>query len=131
MEGKEYEFVYRVHVNNSDDRIVVRFDKERGTIQRFAVQLQSSLSRYSTLESIAQFDHDPQSLGGHDIYREGLHIDVYHQDGSVTKLWPNHPPLPASEGAILRRCVDYFKKHVEYFDQVHSGRIDPSDPPNW
>lgn len=56
-----------------------------GNVSAFYVQLEMNLSPSKDSESewtdIACFDHQPERERGHDVTREGLHLDIYHPNG--------------------------------------------------
>lgn len=107
-------------------------DKRRGSLIRWVVQLQRIREYPDDFPTIAQFDHNPMSEHGHDVFSEGLHIDLYLQDDKDVKIYPSHPPLHHYDtGAVPRRCTDYFKENTEWFLDAHRGAITPNDPPSW
>lgn len=126
----EYENVHTKSIEDTTQQVVARFDTDSGSIVRFVAQLQKRTT-YSNYETVAQFDHDPDSPGGHDIYEEGLHLDVYRADGPVVKIYPSHPPLPRSLGVVLRNCTDYLREHSAWLMAVEIGAKSPSNPPNY
>jgi hypothetical protein len=122
-----YGTTFGVHVDHDHCRIVVRFDKERGSLDRFAVQLQAQAT--PAWKTIAQIDHAPRDANGHDLYVEGLHVDIYRRNGEELKLYPAHTSLPSDPGKLLRVCTDYLKGNVGWFWKVHRGHIEPGGPP--
>lgn len=73
-------------------------------------------------------DHDPFSANGHDVYSEGIHVDVYHRGTKQGTFYPDHGPLPESSGQVIRRCKDYLIDNTAYIEQVRTGDIDPHNP---
>lgn len=127
-----YDRNYGIETDRTDSRILVRFDTHRGDLQRFAVQLQHRETYFADdWVTIAQFDHDPSNPSGHDVYEEGLHIDVVRDDSNTETLRLRHGPLPSSQGAALRICADYLEDHIGYFLKVFHGEISPSDTSPW
>jgi len=117
-------------IDSYHQRIGVGFDRPRDSRGRFLVQLQHGRGR--ELRTIAQVDHDPESPNGHDVYAEGLHVDVYGQDGQAdTTLYPDHPPLSRNLGRVIRRCVRYLDENNVYLRLVSRGDISPDDPPRF
>lgn len=127
----DYDTNFGVRTDHPVCRIVVRFDKRNGVLERFAVQLQESDLAGDNWGTIAQIDHAPNDAGGHDLYAEGLHVDVYQEDGSTLKVYPRHGTLPQSSGALLRICSDYLEDHISWFRAVCAGNRDPDDPPKF
>ena len=105
--------------------------KSKGELVRFAVQLQL-IEGPETFTTIAQFDHDPTAEFGHDVFDEGLHIDLYSRSERDVKIYPRHPPLDNFDaGAVVRRCTDYFTEHAGWFLDAYRGAISPDEPPSW
>lgn len=85
-----------------------------GEVTEFYVQLEMNLSPELTSPDdwvdIACFDHQPNRERGHDIRKEGLHLDIYHPNGpdrmitSFTAVAVDHAP---------RFCEKYFDKNYE------------------
>lgn len=123
----EYGTTYGVQADDNC-RIVVRFDKVRGALDRFVVQLQLQKAP-ETWTTIAQIDHAPRDNNGHDLFVEGVHVDIYRQNGRQLKLHPDHAGLPRKPGEVLRVCTDYLKNHVGWYRKVHEGTIEPKGPP--
>lgn len=113
-------------------RYVVRFDKRRGSITRFVVQLQRQTDAFEMdWRTFAQIDHEPNHVQGHDLYREGIHIDIYHEDGTSSKIRPSTgAPLPTPGGVLLNMCKDYLVDNAEYFRQAARKQIPLDSPPD-
>lgn len=60
---------------NPKTRICANINAERGDVMNFVVAYEYRLR--DLWETVAQFDHGPESLYGHDIAEEGLHMDLY------------------------------------------------------
>lgn len=133
MEGPSgYEKHYVVETPCRDARVAVGPDTTSGSVDRFLVQLRydTSVLPLRTVE-IARIDHNPASPLGHDLYAEGLHVDVRRPDGSEAKAWPPHTSLPTGAGALITACIGYYRSNVEYFVGVYEGAREASDPPAW
>lgn len=126
-----YQEVHARGVEGSTFRVVSRFDTDRGSVTRFAAQLQRGADTQSGYQTMAQFDHDPAAENGHDIYEEGLHLDIYRRNGDDEKLHPDHPPLPESRGRVLRSCKEYLHDNARWLAQVYLGVREPYDPPRY
>ena len=126
-----YDVSKAVSANRNDCIITVGFDQQQNHIPRFLVQLHY-VNPPDTLQwtAIARFDHNETSSEGHDVYREGLHIDVVTPSGEVT-IHPHHGGLPQNRGAVIRSCVDYFVDESQYFIDVYEGKLSPGGPPHW
>lgn len=81
--------------------------------------------------SIARMDHNETAAAGHDVYREGLHVDIDRRSGREVYLAPAHGRLPKNRGAVIRGCVDYLDGEADYVVDVFEGRHSPGSPPRW
>lgn len=82
---------------------------------RFVVQLEYNVGHRTTrpdpsLEVVARFDHDATSTGGHDVRREGLHMDVY-RDGERVLRGRGFPKIPP--GAAMRYAELYLSRNAD------------------
>jgi hypothetical protein len=93
---------------------------ERGEVIQFTAQLeydvQATPSGQNTPEwrTVARFDHDANSLHGHDVAEEGLHLDIYRNEEEY-KVKTAFPPVPLSRA--FRYCEEYLTQHADYFLQ--------------
>jgi len=76
-------------------------------------------------------DHNETSATGHDVYREGLHVDVARRTSATVHLRLSHGALPANRGKVIRGCVDYLRAETDYFIDVYEERRPPGGPPTW
>jgi len=132
LEPSNYDISKTVSAKRNDCRVTVGFDQQQTHIPRFLVQLHyinPPDTRQWTV--LARFDHNETSAEGHDIYHEGLHIDVRNPDGSMTKVHPRHGGLHQNRGAVIRACVDYLADEAQYFIDVFNGDISPGTPRKW
>jgi hypothetical protein len=115
-----------------DCLLTVGFDQDRGYISRFLVQLHYRVSADPIRwQSIARMDHNETAATGHDVYREGLHVDIERRSGETAHMTLDHDALPGSRGAVVRGCVEYFQRDPAYFVDVYEQRRPPTDPPPW
>jgi hypothetical protein len=127
-----YDVSKRVDAGRSDCHITVGFDRERGYIPRFLVQLHYQVDTDPVQwDAIARMDHNETDPLGHDVYQEGLHVDVVRRSAGTVHLEIRHGALAVNRGMVVRRCVDYFKREAAYFIDVYEGRISPGGPPRW
>lgn len=107
------EYVERV---DYDCRIRVRFGSSAGRVRWFVVQLEYNPAPWldDDWRPVARFDHQPDSPGGHDIYEEGLHVDLYRADGTKRKEYPDGE-LPAKPGVVLRECIHRLRSECDEF----------------
>jgi hypothetical protein len=126
-----YDVSKAVGISHPDCIVVVGFDREKNHIPRFLVRLHYRVSDAPVeWEAIARFDHNEDPNQGHNVYTEGLHIDVKAPSG-WTKIHPPHGPLPQNRGVVIRACVDYFDAETQYFIDVYNGTIAPGGPARW
>ena len=127
-----YDVTNDVSIGRSDCHITVGFDQQGNQIPRFLVRLHHATSFYP-LEwaAIARFDHNESDSGGHDIYKEGIHIDVTKCSGGEVKLRLSHTHPPQNTGKVIRWCVEYFDQEADYFVDVYEETITPANPPSW
>jgi len=127
-----YDIAYPLNVGRSDCLITVGFDQQQSHIPRFLVQLyyQAATDPVKWIE-LARMDHNETSTTGHDVYREGLHVDVGRRSDPAVHLALRHAPLPANRGIVIRGCVEYFRSELPYFIDVYEGNISPGGPPRW
>ncbi|MUW13473.1 hypothetical protein GJ633_01525 [Halorubrum sp. CBA1125] len=127
-----YDVSKHVFAGRRDCLLTVGFDRRRQRIPRFLVQLYYRVSTDPIEWTwIARMDHNETSALGHDVYHEGLHVDVDRRSGPAAHLKLAHSPLPASRGAVIRGCVDYFKREAQYFIDTYEERRPPGQPPSW
>ena len=126
-----YDVSKRVPVAHPGCEITVGFDRHQNYIPRFLVRLHYTQSGGPPWKTVAQFDHNENDDSGHDIYEEGLHLDMYLADGRTLKLRPVTGGLDPNPGVVIRGCVDYLEDLAEYLLSVRRGEISASQPPPW
>jgi len=69
---------------------------------------------------VVRFDHDPESDHGHDVIKEGVHMDVY-RNGEKIRQEEVFPPM--SPNAALTFAEEHLKQHgqryINRFEQWH------------
>ncbi|WP_254824903.1 DUF7718 family protein [Haloglomus halophilum] len=128
-----YDISKHVTAGRNDCHITVGFDQQQNHIPRFLVQLHflvtGSPPRWS---EIARMDHNETSSIGHDVYSEGLHVDVARHSGPTVHLKIRHSPLAPNRGKVIRGCVGYLQGNADYFIAVYEGQKSPGGgPPRW
>lgn len=127
-----YDVTKLVHAGRADCQLTVGFDRQQAHIPRFLVQLHYQVAADPVRwGAIARMDHNETSTMGHDIYREGLHVDVARQTKRTVHLQIRHNPLPHSRGMVIRRCVEYLRSEADYFIDVYEERRFPGGPPRF
>lgn len=127
-----YDVAKHVHAGRSDCHLTVGFDREQGHIPRFLVILHHQVATNPVeWTAIARMDHNETSATGHDVYREGLHVDVARRSSSTVHLHVPHAGLPSNRGMVIRRCATYLRQEADYFIAVYEERQAPGGPPRW
>ena len=127
-----FDVAKHVRAGRSDRHVTVGFDRDGTRIPRFLVQLHYQTGtdpvRWTT---VARMDHNDTASDGHDVYEEGLHVDVSRREGATVHLQLRHAPLPPNRGVVIRRSAEYLIREGGHFVDVYTGRVTPSDPPRW
>lgn len=76
-------------------------------------------------------DHNQTSAVGHDVYREGLHIDIDRRTIPTVHLQIPHGPLPRNRGRLIRDCVRYLSREATNIIAVYEERHAPGGAPRW
>jgi hypothetical protein len=127
-----YDEAHDVLAGQSGCHITFGFDRWRSHLPRFLVQLHYQIGvnpvRWT---EIARMDHNETSPQGHNVYREGLHVDVARRSGPAVHLQVSHSTLPSNQGKVIRRCIDYLMREADYFIDVYEGNQPPGSPPSF
>lgn len=126
-----YDVAKHVSHGRADCHLTVGFDREQGHIPRFLVMLHYQISSAPEWEAIARMDHNETSTTGHDVYREGLHVDIVRRSKKTVHLDISHAPLPSSRGRVTRDCVKYLRRETDYIIGVYEEQYAPGGPPQW
>ena len=87
------------------DYITIGFDQSQGHIPRFLVLLHYQTSKSpGNWTEIARMDHNETPNQGHDVYQEGLHVDIARRSERAVHLQIRHGPLPSNRGVIRERA---------------------------
>lgn len=127
-----YDVAHHISCGRSDCHITIGFDHKQGHILRFLVLLhyQTSTAPVNWTE-IARMDHNETPNQGHDVYQEGLHVDVARQSKRAVHLQIRHARLPTNRGIVVRGCDQYLRDEADYFIDVYEERHSPGSPPRW
>lgn len=116
----------------ADCVIGVGFDRSQGKITRFLGDLQYTETITSpSYTQIARIDHNPAHSAGHDLYREGIHVDARSKHGPNTKFHPAHSHVPRDLGTVIAACADYLDRNAPLFVAFYDGSHRPSNAPHW
>lgn len=125
-----YDETRPVQAGRPDCHITIGFDQQRQHIPRFIVQLHyQTATNPVDWTDIARMDHNETSITGHDVYNEGLHVDIARESKATVHLQVPHSPLPRSRGTVIRRCAEYLAGEASYFIDVYEERRPPGSPP--
>lgn len=127
-----YDECYVTPCSRGDCQLGVGFDKSANDVTAFLVQLQHARN-FTPMNwtGIARFDHNPYDPNGHDIYHEGIHIDVKRKGQRDIRLKPSFTHIPMDLGIVIRGCIDYFDTHAKFFKDLYDGTQSPSNAPKW
>lgn len=127
-----YDETRHVQAGRPDCHITVGFDQRRTYIPRFIVQLHYQVATGPVQwTEIARMDHNETSATGHDVYREGLHVDVSRRSKPTVYLAVPHVPRSTNRGLVLRNCDQYLREEAGYFVDVYEEQQSPGSPPRW
>lgn len=120
LRGGSLEKVYLKHLPGP---LQIRIGRttERGDLTQFVVQLEYWIG--GEWKEVVRYDHDCNTEGGHDVTKEGLHIDVY-RDGEKVDMESVTGPLPAgiAMDAAEEHLEDHLIQYVRRFEQWHGIR---------
>lgn len=127
-----YDVAKHVDARRRGCHLTVGFDREQGRIPRFLILLHYQADTDPVRwDELARMDHNETAALGHDVYREGLHVDISRRSGRTVHIDVPHAGLPSNRGMVIRACVDYFKQYAGYFIGVYEGDRSPGSPPRW
>jgi len=102
---------------------------DEGTVKWFVVQLLHNVEPYHANEDdwreVARFDHNPDAVEGHDVVKEGLHMDLSFEksEDEVKDRFPEHRPPQGDLGSTVRYCVNYLNgKHEQLVKEYNDDR---------
>jgi hypothetical protein len=129
------EFVKPVSIPGA--RVRIGYSRDRDEITAFVVQLEFQLTddgaagEAGEWVEVVRSDHDSTAEGGHDVTREGLHLDVY-RDGEKGHSESLMGPLPSDVGfnEAEERITDRAERYVERFREWHRNNRNGSGRPN-
>lgn len=127
-----YDVAYERPCSRGDCVIGIGWDVNKGDVIRFLVDLQyTDLLLSANYTQIARFDHNPSNPNGHDIYKEGIHIDVVQKDGPDIKFHPSHSHIPHDLGAVMRVCAEYLDDNASRLISIHKDGNSSPNLPSW
>lgn len=132
LEPNGYGTTKTVQAGRPDCRITVGFDKRRGVIPAFLIQLHYQTN--STLDQwtdIARFEHNEAPNQDHNVFSEGLHIDVKLPSRREVKLHPQHSTLPSNAGPVIKKCREYLIANEDLLVDIYEGRRRLCGAPSW
>jgi len=127
-----YDVAYHVSRGRSDCHLTVGFDRQQGHVPRFLVTLHYRVSIDPVVwGAIARMDHNETSTQGHDVYQDGLHVDIARRSGSAVHLQIRHPPLPSDRGRLIAGCIRFLQQEAQYAVDIYEGTRSPGRPPRF
>ncbi|MFC4553535.1 MULTISPECIES: DUF7718 family protein [Halorussus] len=99
----------------------IGYSHDHGEVTRFVVQLEYKLD--DRWAEIVRFDHDPASDFGHDVSKEGVHMDVY-RDGEKIQSEEVFPPMPPDEALTFaeEHLNQHAERYIKRFEEWHGIR---------
>lgn len=127
-----YDDSFLISCSRGDCQVGVGLNKSGGDVTAFLVQLQYA-KQYLPIQwtQIARFDHNPSNPSGHDIFDEGLHIDIVRKHGRDIKIMPAISHLPRNLSVVIDGCINYFDNNAKWFKDIYDGSQSPSGAPKW
>ena len=127
-----YDVTKRVSTGRPDCHITVGFDREDAHIPRFLVLLYYQIDTDPLQwDAIARMDHNETAALGHDIYQEGLHVDIARRNESTVHVEISDDALPSIRGVVIRGCSNYLEENAQYFIDVFEDDRSAENPPTW
>lgn len=123
------------YVNRLDHRTRVRVLLRHvpGRIIVFLIKLEYRSESHWQNEwtEIARFDHNPDG-DGHDVIKEGLHVDVTLDDSREVTYWYDENENEHDIDGIISDCAKLFENQPDQFIDVYEGTVSPDrfDPPS-
>jgi hypothetical protein len=129
------EFVKPVGIPGAQVRI--GYSRDGGEVTAFVVQLEAHLDVDGAAGDAGEWvevvrsDHHSTAAGGHDVTREGIHLDVY-RGGEKDHSEHLTGPLPADIGftEAEERITDHAERYVERYREWHRNNRNGSGRPN-
>jgi len=114
---REYDRVFTTPVGFHARRRI-GFDTDRGRVTRFVVQLEYLVG--DVWMDVVRFDHDPESNRGHDVTKDGVHVDVY-RDGKLIRTEEIFPPMSPNDAFTFaeEHLAEHAKRYSERFVRWH------------
>jgi hypothetical protein len=118
---KEYDREYTNAVTDTVRRRI-GYDRIRDEIERFVVQLEYEIELGEWV-TVVRSDHDPQSEHGHDVAKEGVHLDVY-RDSEKQRSEEIFPPMQPKEAFTYAEdhIATHAERYVKRFEEWHGIR---------
>ena len=115
----------------------VGYSRDRAEVTAFVVQLETRLESQGEWVEVVRSDHST-SAGGHDVTREGVHLDVYRGSEKVdTEQLTGPVPVDVAFDEAEERITDDAERYVERYREWHKNDRNPdrdrkggSDRPN-
>ena len=104
--------LHRRSVSHPCGEIHYSVTSTQGEITWFVVQLRCWVG--TGTELVAQFDHTPKQGAGHNVEREGVHMDVFHGGAKVDPSIVADAGLDAHPGPLVADvAVEYALTYME------------------
>lgn len=123
------EFVKPVGIPGA--RVRIGYSRDRGEVTAFVVQLEAHLdidgAAGEAVEwvEVVRSDHSTRA-GGHDVTREGVHLDVYRgSEKDRTEQLTGPLPIDVAFDEAEEQITEDAERYVERFRKWHRNNRDP------
>lgn len=106
-------------------QIRVELHLSKGNVDAFRIQLEygpdalaDPVGAEPSWEAAARFDHSPNSVNGHDIREEGLHLDLCNSEGVARRKQLHKMPVNVAPDY----CQQYLEQHHDELIQGYEKR---------
>lgn len=127
----EYDREFTTPVGLAGARLRKGYSHERSTVTAFVVQLEYLRESGDEWRAVVRSDHDPRTEGGHDVTKEGVHLDVY-REGEKIDTKSLFGPLPAADAFDYAEghITEHAERYINRFTQWHRNNQTGSDRQN-
>lgn len=102
--------LFRSSVSHPDGELRYGLTTHRGEVEEFVVQLYHRNDRWRI---VCQFDHTPAQSMGHDVTVEGIHLDLFDNDGNKVNIEYADHPGPCDPAFALNYARNFLKHRNE------------------
>lgn len=97
----------------------IGYSHDRGRVTRFVVQLEYLVD--GEWKEMIRFDHDPDSDFGHDVTRNGVHMDVF-REGEKIRSEEVFPPMDPTDA--LTFAEEHLNQHGKQYIERYKAWLE-------